>query len=67
MHVYLTKAISVNGRNVPTNLLGYRGQAGDNDDPESFKKLMEARGLQVHLSPVYLGEVINSEFESAEN
>lgn len=67
MHIYLTKVIKVDGENVLTDNLGYRGVAGENDDPESFKRLMEARGLNVHLSEEYLGRLINANFETLEN
>lgn len=67
MHIYLTKAVKKDGAMVLTDNLGYRGEAGEHDDPESFKRLMEARGLKVHLSETYLGRLIDSDLNTLEN
>lgn len=63
MHIYL----SVGQRNAsgalvnpktgqPTNKMRWRGEAGPNDDPASFKRLMESRGHVVHFHDDRPGE-----------
>jgi hypothetical protein len=60
MHVYMSKTTrNEEGKEVATDVLKYRGEAGPNDDPDSFKRLMEARGMTVHLSAEFLGPTIS--------
>lgn len=66
-HIYLTKSIKRDGEMVPTENLGYRGEAGANDDPQSFKRLMEARGLRVHLSDEYIGRLVDKDLKKLEH
>ena len=66
MHVYLERDVElVDAQGLivrkPLGVLNHRGEAGPGDDPESYKRLMEKRGLRVHLSPSFLGETIAAE------
>ena len=62
MHVYLERDIELaDGRRKPLGVLNHRGQTGPGDDPESYKRMMERRGLRVHLSPIDLGKTISAE------
>lgn len=60
MHVYLSK-------NDGSGNLGYRGETTGADNPESFKQLMEDRGLQVHLADEYQGRLIDQDLNTLEN
>ena len=41
-----------------SELYNYRGEAGPNDDPQSFKKLMKKKDLRVYLAPEFQGQQI---------
>lgn len=67
MHIYLQKAVKRDGEQVLTDNLQYRGKTGKNDNPEGFKRLMEARGLRVHLAKEYLGATLNKDLKPLED
>ena len=59
MHVYLERDVELaDGRRKPLGILNHRGETGPGDEPESYKRLMEKRGLRVHLSPSFLGKTV---------
>ena len=59
MHVYLEREVVLEGgRGKPLGVLNWRGESGPGDDPNSYKRLMEAKGLRVHLSPTFLGKIV---------
>jgi hypothetical protein len=67
MFIYLQQTKIMDGKHVPTENLRFRGKAGDGDDPESYRQLMESRGLRVHIAPEYLGRLIGPNLETLEN
>ena len=56
MHIYMEDGPG-SGR------LKYRGEAGPADDPQSFKRLMEARGFAVRIEAEKTGDVIDANAE----
>lgn len=60
-HIYLQ--CTERGTKKPIDRFNHRGEAGPNDDPASFKAVMEKRGLKVILSDKYLGAQINEQKE----
>lgn len=62
-HIYLSvgKRASIDGPLInpasgePTQQMRYRGEAGDTDDPSSYKRMMENRGHVVGLHSKIVG------------
>lgn len=52
-HIYVTvgtksrEGIYLDGRGNPSSVVNYRGEAGKNDNPESFKRMLARRGVAV--------------------
>lgn len=62
MHIYLERDAELEGgRRKPLGILNWRGEAGPGDDPVSYKRMMEKRGLRVHLSQTFLGKTVAAE------
>lgn len=66
MHIYVQEGKKVDGKIQLTDNYKYRGESGKHDDPKSFKKRLEQKGLKVHLSRKFLGLKIDKNFKKIE-
>lgn len=57
VHVYLQDQDKTTKQVYPR--FRYRGETGPNDDPQSFKKTMGARGLKAHFTGNFEGLVVD--------